>query len=104
MVAGRRINVGCGLYLERGLVDRIGCRCVESRRTGIPVSRSPIPCPKCGETLADRRRRGTARWRRGVWRMDHAEKPDTLVIRCPACLAVSEWEQKREVIYDVRAA
>ena len=68
------------------------------------MSRSPIPCPKCGAALADRRRRGVAYWRRGVKRMDHEEKDNTLVIWCPDCGSVLEWEKKREVIFDVRAA
>lgn len=68
------------------------------------MSRSPIPCPRCGAALADRRRRGSAAVRPDVEVRVSRTKAATLLLTCPDCGALLEWEQKKVVIYDVRAA
>lgn len=66
------------------------------------MSRSHVTC-LCGVVLADRRRRSTL-IRPGVRSCSPIDKPQTVRITCPACGREQDWERKKVVIYDVRAA
>lgn len=63
------------------------------------MSRSPVPCPRCGTVLADRRRTNTT-VRPGV---DAVMSTRTGVrLTCPTCGQATELTWKRLVAYDVK--
>jgi hypothetical protein len=49
------------------------------------VSRRPLRCPHCRVTLAWQRPGGTIRLAEGATCADAADRPGTVVVRCPAC-------------------
>lgn len=66
------------------------------------MSRSPVVCA-CGTVLADRRIRSIV-VRDDVSLRKPSNRPAVVIVTCPACGRETEWQRKRVMILDLRAA
>lgn len=68
------------------------------------MSRSPIPCPRCGAVLADRRGKGTVAIRDDVEIVRVKNRPHTLKVTCPECKRTVDWLKVRLVVFELMAS